>query len=526
MQKSLLPIFLFAGLSLANEMCLELCEPCKNSGSNDATCAKVFEACKCAELFQKVEAEAAAKTQRTNARRAALGNSLYEECAQGKCRARIWFEGAELTKLEAKKNHFMPAKEPEVAPLQNECPELRKIVANDPENKMAAQIENSCGCAAHVKDSLALVEFKVARIKGANSAADDVAKFCEAEEVCKVELELDDETFRLTSLGTFEPKPEFEPEPEPAKFTRLDYISEAISEACSFNNSVVTCDIRFTFQGALPSHRSTVNSSTTSAASPLRYAEEARKAAAVQAANEINDYCASEAYCDVDVSLDGGSLELLALAPHRGSFPYKEAEPVKNDPSKPAQEPEKKQYSYGGFMLYGGFGSWSYSKDYFDWVSSGGVDAGLGYLHRWYFYKWGSFQLGFNVNYNYIDLGSDSYYVNLLLGSIEYDLLYHKISAEIPLQLRLGAPYIYGTFLLAVRKQIWSVLVIDDGDETEYSYSALTGDDWNFQGYLGFGLELSRHFLIDFMWNLFDLGTAGDYVEQDDLFRLQLNFAW
>lgn len=680
MLKFLMPVFVAAGFAIAGEsMCLDLCEPCKNSSSKDATCAKVFETCKCTELFQKAEAEAAAKSQRTKARREVLGNSLYENCAAGKCVARVWFEGSELKKFQANSSkNFAPAPAPAFEPYQNECAELCKIVAEDSKNKMAAQIENSCGCSVHVQDSLKLVDFRLARIQGANAAADSVVKACEADEICKVEvalapetfavarlvkleaektdqnelnllafkakrraalgnslyencklgrcwfrlnfegevgnlksvkpegaeavpepsvkalsaectelcqavpedpeskmtaqiegtcgckvheqdsvklekfraariansnaaadsvvefcaaqntcnvkLALDGTTFKLEKIQTFEPKKEA---PKPVNYDRFDDIFTTLFDECETADSSKNCDIRFIFEGSLLTFRTAQNpsknvpySSGTSA-----YVQEGNVTLAAKA---VNDYCAAEMLCDVDVSLKGESFELISLSPHRGTFPFKEEPEAFGDAQneQPAEPEEEKQYSYGGLMLYVGGGSWSYSKDYFDWVSSDGVDVGLGYLHRWYFYEWGSFQMGFNVNYSYIDLGSDEYYVNYWLGWVEYDLLYHKISAEIPLQLRIGVPYLYGTFLMNVRKQIWSVLIIDDGDDTEYSYSGLAADDWNFQGYLGFGFELSRHFLIDLMWNLFDLGTAGDYVEQDDLFRLQLNFAW
>ena len=83
MRKILVTALFAAGIALADEaMCLSLCEPCKDS--KDETCAKIFETCKCEELLGKAEAEAAAKVARSEARRTALGNALYESCKLGR----------------------------------------------------------------------------------------------------------------------------------------------------------------------------------------------------------------------------------------------------------------------------------------------------------------------------------------------------------------------------------------------------------------------------------------------------------
>ena len=524
MRKILVTVLFAAGIALADDSaCFDLCESCEEGSEGDATCAKIESVCSCAELFETAEAEEAGKEARNAIRGQALKNLLYEECSNGRCVSKIWFEGAELKNFQASSSaNYTPAAEPEVKPLDGDCAELCRDLPGEEETPMSQKIEASCGCQAHVQDSIKLEAFRAERIANSNAAADSVVEFCSAKRLCNVELLLDGTSFELKAMKEFEAPPPPKPEPKP-KYDRQEVVLETILSECKGAKANITCDIRFTFHGTRIKWEKRDNPSSSQSSAKGSF----RKANAVQAAKAVNDFCFAEEFCDMDVSLRGETFELVALRPHKGTFPYKEGAYREEEPNgENGKNGNEGKSSYGGFMLYSGSGSWSYSKDYFDWVSSGGVEAGLGYLHRWYFYRWGSFQMGFNANYSYIDLGSDSYYVSRALGTIEYDLLYHNVSVEVPLQLRLGVPFIYGTFQFTVRKQVWSLLMIDDGDETEYSYSTLAMDDWRFLGHAGLGLELSRHFLVDVLFVLFDLGTAGDYVEQDEGFRIQLNFAW
>ena len=514
MLKILVTVLFAAGIALADEaMCLSLCEPCKDS--KDETCAKIESVCSCAELFETAEAEEAGKEARNAIRGQALKNLLYEECSNGRCVSKIWFEGAELKNFQAEESTDFDIKavpEPELTPLQDKCAELCGML----DASEGSRLETACGCQAHVQDSLKLVQFRLARLEGVQTAAAEIAEFCAEKEACSVEVALNGTTFEVATIRRLEDGAQ-------AGYDRQEVVLETILSECKGAKANTTCDIRFTFHGTRIKWEKRDNPSSSQSSAKGSF----RKANAVQAAKAVNDFCFAEEFCDMDVSLRGETFELVALRPHKGAFPYKEGAYREEEPKEEnGKNGNEGKNSYGGFMLYSGSGSWSYSKDYFDWVSSGGVEAGLGYLHRWYFYRWGSFQMGFNANYSYIDLGSDSYYVSRALGTIEYDLLYHNVSVEVPLQLRLGVPFIYGTFQFTMRKQVWSLLVIDDGDETEYSYSTLAMDDWRFLGHAGLGFELSRHFLVDVLFVLFDLGTAGDYVEQDEGFRIQLNFAW
>lgn len=232
----------------ANEMCLDFCSQCK--GSKDATCAKVFETCKCKELFQKAEADAKAKVERDKARKLALGDSLRKECAAGRCVSRIWFEGSELKKLQAlEAGSSKPAPEPKVKPLEGECTDLCKLTATGkPDNPMIVKIEETCGCSKYVQDSLAREAFRAERALGTASALDSIVAFCTEDEICKLQVTLDGTTFGISKLVKLD-APKEAPQAKPAvsyKEARRQALGDSLYQKCLKGK----CVSRVWFEGA------------------------------------------------------------------------------------------------------------------------------------------------------------------------------------------------------------------------------------------------------------------------------------
>lgn len=484
-------------------------------------------------------------------RREALGNLLHEVCSEGKCTVRVSFEDAALKEMKTRKQEGTEAvPEPGVKELSSECSELCKLVAEDAESKMVAQIESTCGCALHVQDSFMLEEFRAARLANSNAAADSLVEFCAEQRSCHAELVLNDTTFALMSMANFEvPKPEVAAPADP-KFDRLELILGAILSECRSATSASTCDIRFTFQGERLSFEAALNPSGDSAAKPLGLSAYLRKGNAALAANSVNEFCFDGTYCDVDVSLDGGTRALIFLRPHEGAFPFKE-QPKRPEPAK---ERQKDRIFYKGISLYGAVFAAHYDDELYGleyvWDGEYGMNFGLGFLLRWYFYKWGSFQTGLDVSYKYADLGDDHSYTSSSLWGISYrfgggcGIKFHDISAEIPLQLRLGVPVLYATFLFNIRKPIWNYTeaYFEGSYWSSSSYKYLDEDEsasafrgvnvWSFGGYFGGGFELSRHFTIEALFGLFEVNTVDEYLAErmliDDQLslRVKMDIAW
>ena len=191
------------------------------------------------------------------------------------------------------------------------------------------------------------------------------------------------------------------------------------------------------------------------------------------------------------------------------------------------------------------------SEEFYDHIG-----ANLGFFLRWYFYRAGSFQFGLNAIYHhgYYDIeesdyrvGGDRYYYNH-----DVSINYHSIMAEIPLTFRFGIPFVLSPYLsldIHVRKPIYAWIDYDvdismqlgdyysysnrdyDYDDYGTSSGAFTADDWEFLGYLGFGIEFTRHVSIQWQMLLINAVTyAGDepinYELLADTWRINIDIAF
>ena len=175
----------------------------------------------------------------------------------------------------------------------------------------------------------------------------------------------------------------------------------------------------------------------------------------------------------------------------------------------------------------------------------------LGFMIRWYFYNWGSFQTGANVVYHHAEYDFDGYDMEHYM--IEYGeggIEYQNLMFEIPLQFRFGfplnkagtiSPFISASF--HVRKPIymwaeydvewtWSSSYYDYNiDESYDGFYALP--DWEFLTYVGFGIEFFRRFSLQWQFLPVSIVTNTDtitnyYCDDSDglTWRISMDFAW
>lgn len=179
--------------------------------------------------------------------------------------------------------------------------------------------------------------------------------------------------------------------------------------------------------------------------------------------------------------------------------------------------PERMRTLYFGTLLYAGsFEERMLMGEYLD--KSMAITAGLGIYFRSYFYRYGSFSFGVNAVYNYADYGFDEY--------DDAGIKYHNLVAEIPLEFRFGFPLGRATAIspfisynMNIRKPIYAWLewymydyrysygYWDDSDTWNDAYDP---GDWDFMGYLGFGVELTRHFSLEWQMLLHSHRTYED----------------
>ena len=157
--------------------------------------------------------------------------------------------------------------------------------------------------------------------------------------------------------------------------------------------------------------------------------------------------------------------------------------------------------------------------------------ANLGFFHRIYFNRIVSFNYGLNAEFHH-----GWYY-----GIVDFS----TILAEIPLGFRFGIIPL-GTsqaslFLSAnfhIRKPIyqWYDLHIGSNYWDDYSDSDFASfSDWEFINLLGFGIEITRHFSLEFQWfagnfRIYE-GSFGTEAEQSylngfDSWRIKIDFAF
>lgn len=182
------------------------------------------------------------------------------------------------------------------------------------------------------------------------------------------------------------------------------------------------------------------------------------------------------------------------------------------------------------------------------------IGANVGFLLRWYMMKSISFQTGLNAVYHHgysdikdseLKIGWDTYYYKHYIS-----VQYHSIMAEIPLTLRFGLPYVispYVSLSVHVRKPLYVWIDYDfdyrwelgedyyssrsyDYDDYGSNSGAFTENDWEFLGYLGFGIELTRHLSIQWQMLLINAVTYEtkilNYKLLADTWRLNLDIAF
>ena len=198
---------------------------------------------------------------------------------------------------------------------------------------------------------------------------------------------------------------------------------------------------------------------------------------------------------------------------------------------------------YPGIALYGGPISET-GRGGYDWSTSMGLTAGLGAFMRIYFYKYGSFQVGANIVYQYEDndiINADYYdFYKGYRRNFNAGINSHHITAEIPLELRIGFPTWqwlspFFSYNFNIRKPL--CLISEHYVEVDYnrkSYdwepNGFESGDFDFMGFFGIGAEIFRHVSIEFQWLMHSISTYSEDTtepyDSDDTYRLKLDFAF
>lgn len=433
------------------------------------------------------------------------------------------------------------------------CVELCTPCADKTEDATCAKVDSICGCTV-ILDSLAKAQEAAAAAKAEAEAAEAEALEAKNEAISNGKKQLTLDLLEGCSETTCE---------KLLHFTEGAYTHSEISES-----------------SAAPSVPVTDN-----AASPdkITLLEDAGSLAEIAA--NICEHASGE--CIAKISYESTTMKLLSIQKQETASelpqdaaadsaavlqteeqpttqtekiaqPEQPEQPQGNDQKAAPANPNQKNLYKGVALSYGYF----IERDYLrlgihGYDGENNYDGAITWLMRWYFYSAGSLQAGLGVSYHHAEYDSDKY---KFLGNIDYydyDWYYgsfdydrsesvylsidgeeHTISLEIPLTLRLGipfakgfAPYASGTFM--VRKPIygWADVDVDDWwfteDDTGMKSDFYSDEDWEFVGWLGFGVEFTRHFSVEYQMMLFSTSTGiGHEYYPEDSWRVNLQFAW
>ena len=238
-------------------------------------------------------------------------------------------------------------------------------------------------------------------------------------------------------------------------------------------------------------------------------------------------------------------------------LPAEEACPQVAAPAEPEKDSEKEKKKDRIFykvteVVYGNFGEKSYyTKEgtFENLEQETGYEAGVSYLLRWYFYDGGAFSIGLGTFYHYKKFKYE------YSPDEKYGIYYHNIGLDVPISFRLGVPMIpiFKPFISQTfnfHKPVFEVYSIETPPEPETEedmVKSLAGDatgidlgmfddmdtrfnglsDFTFSVWLGFGLQITRHFSAEYQIN-FGVGVNGHAhkYDEDDYWRIVVNVAW
>lgn len=484
----------------AQNMCIELCTPCQNK--KDQTCKKVDKRCHCAALLDSISTAQASKDAAFAESINKLSDELLQTCDETVCARNISFENG-LFK-EVKQGPSPVSNETKQSlyetKFNNTQPEMSRI---EPLPPMTEECSGFCGdCPVTDK----MLKAKQPKFKD---------KFCKKiEQSCKcidyaINKKQLEQQAKADSVAEFERKLQ--------RIENATALAKQIQEH-SINDSACTLTVVFANSEMM--------------ALDIQKAKEIVKEKKQESAT-IKENIAEEQptqFQETSKSTTENEKEDVWASYSQKSIAFQE-----DNPSSTNKEikTDKAKNSFFGISLafssltsndfYGSklLGSYSYFE----------FGANLGFFHRIYFNRIVSFNYGLNAVFHH---GWHCDFVD-----------YNTIMAEIPLGFRFGIIPLGSSqvslFLSAnfhIRKPIyqWYDLHIGSNYWDDYSYSDFASfSDWEFINLLGLGIEITRHFSLEFQlfagnFRIYEgpFGTDAEqsYLNGFDSWRIKMDFAF
>lgn len=485
-------VWLSVAITFANPMCASFCMECKEK-KEDATCAKIDSTCSCVAVLDSIRLE--------EERKAAEQERLRLEAER---------------KLILKKTQIQKITDVLVDSCQNSFCAFEIFVEADTLKKMAKTK------LPMAKDSL---ERYLKQNIEANSTGDSSTVQPQEEQVLPPMNEQCKEFCAMCPADSI----------SKIKDTSQVAMCTKIEEQCQ---CVLQAELAKKAEEKLAAEKKAAMEQK------LLYLENAKKTA-----EKIYGHCNEVSKCSTLVTLRKKNLDVVEFrnipvkkvetpVPVVKPVPKQESKPnnlVPKNPQKPKNlkenKNEKEKTFYSGISLnIGSLDRESYFEDFDE--DEDGLIGGIGYLARWYFYSAGSFQLGINALVESVTLAEAEY------SYLDFNVDQISLVAEIPIELRFGipldeyfAPFV--SFSLNARKYIYGWFEYEM--ENSWLYNDATEDgfyesgDIDLLNFLGVGIEITKHFAIQYQWLISGIGWRSGYdfdYDEDVTNRFSLDFAF
>lgn len=485
-------VWLSVAITFANPMCASFCMECKEK-KEDATCAKIDSTCSCVAVLDSIRLEEERKAAeqerlRLEAERKLIlkktqiqkiTDVLVDSCQNSFCAFEIFVEADTLKKMAKTK---LP------------------MAKDSLERYLKQNIEaNSIGDSSTVQPQEEQV------LPPMNEQCKEFCAMCPADSISKI------------------------------KDTSQVAMCTKIEEQCQ---CVLQAELAKKAEEKLAAEKKAAMEQK------LLYLENAKKTA-----EKIYGHCNEVSKCSTLVTLRKKNLDVVEFrnipvkkvetpVPVVKPVPKQESKPnnlIPKNPQKPKNlkenKKEKEKTFYSGISLnIGSLDRESYFEDFDE--DEDGLIGGIGYLARWYFYSAGSFQLGINALVESVTLAEAEY------SYLDFNVDQISLVAEIPIELRFGipldeyfAPFV--SFSLNARKYIYGWFEYEM--ENSWLYNDVTedgfyeGSDIDLLFFFGIGIEISKHFAIQYQWLIEGTGWRSGYefdYDEDVTNRFSLDFAF
>ena len=484
-------VWLSVAITFANPMCASFCMECKEK-KEDATCAKIDSTCSCVAVLDSIRLE--------EERKAAEQERLRLEAER---------------KLILKKTQIQKITDVLVDSCQNSFCAFEIFVEADTLKKMA-------------KTKLPMAKDSLERYLKQNIEANPIGDSVSYPQEEQVLPPMNEQCKEFCAMCPADSISKIKDTSQVAMCTKIE-------EQCQ---CVLQAELAKKAEEKLAAEKKAAMEQK------LLYLENAKKTA-----EKIYGHCNEVSKCSTLVTLRKKNLDVVEFrnipvkkvetpVPVVKPVPKQESKPnnlVPKNPQKPKNlkenKNEKEKTFYSGISLnIGSLDRESYFEDFDE--DEDGLIGGIGYLARWYFYSAGSFQLGINALVESVTLAEAEY------SYLDFNVDQISLVAEIPIELRFGipldkyfAPFV--SFSLNARKYIYGWFEYEM--ENSWLYNDATEDgfyessDIDLLFFLGIGIEITKHFAIQYQWLIEGTGWRSGYefdYDEDVTNRFSLDFAF